>query len=542
VPATPLFEPTRAPGAFAYAPCTLALGGYEQRGAICTFYCGNPGEGEITDWIVLTMHDGSPETVVLKPSPPAPEGCAEPWDSRHVCDPSVVRGSFSMGGEQYSLALFYTGTQDKAGNGHGNSVGVAFANALQGPWVKRPEPLIALSEAEAGAGAWGVGQPSATLISGGRVMLAYTRGHCGALPSRMCATALDLSDALAPQTVKPQWELPRGGLEHDLCNGDLAFSPTDKRFYMVHSGRPTKAPTPWLPDTLHVRSCSEHDFWKGAGSWALLGTVSPATTGWAKNHDAGLVKTLQGQLPVPPQYGVRVHASVSHSTAWPAALFTYRVVEAEVGAPALTSSGAPFPHWVLRDVVKIPPGSRMDAVGALARSGGRPPMQLFVGDLGAAHDAALLRARSVTTVINCTAGSCGESARDHTPHAGLTYGLVFSSDHFAWRPELRAQDSDPTPQWPSALLVLGAALHDGGNALVHCAHGVNRSVTTAALFLVLAGAHADFDAAVAAIQGARHQAQPLPQYRAWARAFLDSEAGGRTRRSIEALKAAPYEP
>jgi hypothetical protein len=287
----------------------------------------------IEDWIVLNTA-GASETVLLKPTPGA-------WDSRHVCDPCAVRGEFSMGGIKYTLALFYTGTQDVHSNGCGNRVGVAFANDIRGPWVKRPDPLVERMPGETDV-TWGVGQPSATKITDGRVLLAFTRGDFGAEPTRMCAVDVDLTDAQAPVIMKSEWALPRGGFPAGLplYNGDVAYCPQEKRVYLVHNGPMTSAPTAHLPDTVFLRSISEHEYWAGAGSWTLHGSIGPDATGWPKNHDAGLVKTLYGTLPSPPQDGVRVSASVSESIGWPDALFSYRVVEATVSLVAIKAAGA----------------------------------------------------------------------------------------------------------------------------------------------------------------------------------------------------------
>ena len=58
-----------------------------------------------------------------------------------------------------------------------------------------------------------------------------------------------------------------------------------------------------------------------------------------------------------------------------------------------------------------------------------------------------------------------------------------------------------------------------------CYRGINRSVTTAAVFMAKCGV-GSFDACVEAIKGARPQAGPLPQYQAWGRKFC--EAGFQT--------------
>ena len=80
--------------------------------------------------------------------------------------------------------------------------------------------------------------------------------------------------------------------------------------------------------------------------------------------------------------------------------------------------------------------------------------------------------------------------------------------------------------------MLRGALRGDGSVLVHCAWGINRSVTTAAIFLVLIDAFPGFDEAVAAIRAARPQAGPHAQYRKWAMDFIASAAGARARAAL----------
>lgn len=159
--------------------------------------------------------------------------------------------------------------------------------------------------------------------------------------------------------------------------------------------------------------------------------------------------------------------------------------------------------------------------------------RLLVGDLAAANDAASLDAERVTSIVNCCAASCGADAAQWFPRAGAAYAAIFTEDAFgATDPNLLAPGApghaqDPTAQWPAALLVLREARARGETALVHCAWGINRSVTTACTFLVAAGAFASFADALAAVKAARPQAGPHAQYVAWAEAFLASGRAAR---------------
>jgi hypothetical protein len=234
-----LFKPDRPSGTFCYAPSSIQV-----EECVYDFYCGNPGEGVITDWIILNCRNkemANREFVALMPT-------AGEWDSRHVCDPSVVQGSFELDDEPYEYAMFYTGTQDPEGKGFGNSIGVAFAKKLVGPWIKRRSPLIL----KAPESEWGVGQPSATAIVNGQVLLTYTRSN----RNRMCALQIDLANANTPEVIKEEWILSTGGLADDeMINGDIAFDSKNDIFYMVHESKPDDAlPPEWITNKVFVRS------------------------------------------------------------------------------------------------------------------------------------------------------------------------------------------------------------------------------------------------------------------------------------------------
>ena len=93
-------------------------------------------------------------------------------------------------------------------------------------------------------------------------------------------------------------------------------------------------------------SIAEADFWddQQTGSWTLHGTIDQETTGWVKNHNAGLVKNLYGMLLEPgvaevptsgaPCMTLHVHISVAKCTAWPEAFWTYRLARVDL-APSL---------------------------------------------------------------------------------------------------------------------------------------------------------------------------------------------------------------
>lgn len=169
-------------------------------------------------------------------------------------------------------------------------------------------------------------------------------------------------------------------------------------------------------------------------------------------------------------------------------------------------------------------------VGAAAAPAAGAPFRIYIGDIASAQDAGALSALGITTIVNCCAASCGRTPAEWTPHgARFEYALLFTNDHFAQYDMATAvglpgaEEQDPTAQWPSVLRTIDAARAAGGSVLIHCAWGINRSTTTAAIFLVRAGLARTFDDAVAVMREKRAQVSPHPCYRKWARKFLREE-------------------
>ena len=147
-----------------------------------------------------------------------------------------------------------------------------------------------------------------------------------------------------------------------------------------------------------------------------------------------------------------------------------------------------------------------------------PPLfRLYVGDVEAAREHDSLTALGVTHVVNC--GVADLPPHEHTPHAGLRYVCVRTSDsNFATRPAKYGtvcETENPTTQWPAAITHLKEARSAGCAALVHCIAGANRSVTTAAVFLTVEGLTPSFAEAIKLLKAARPCAAPMSTYRMW---------------------------
>ncbi|PSL05852.1 hypothetical protein CLV30_1033 [Haloactinopolyspora alba] len=281
-------------GFYSYAPSVVRDGD-----TTWIWSCHNDEHRVIKDHIYATkIVDGevvSSESVLQASPAPA-------WDSFHVCDPSVVRGRFRHDGETYPYAMFYLGN-DLDASAH-NQIGVAFARRPEGPWVKRPEPVVTFDRTDQ----WGVGQPSAvTLTPGsGRVVLFYTRGDTS---TRAYQRVLNLGRTGGIRVSEPVRLSTDGLTGHDgspdWLNGyDVAFHPRERRFYVVREQHPYPAEGDnpwWIGPSVQVASIDAHSVFHGGGRWREEAVIDHALTGLDRNHNAGITRSWSGRLPDPPR-------------------------------------------------------------------------------------------------------------------------------------------------------------------------------------------------------------------------------------------------
>lgn len=306
------------PGFYTYAPSVISFPGRQ-----LIWSCHNQQPYVIRDHIYLTERIGNTvrsDTVALGPD------AAGTWDAFHICDPSVIAGRYRYQGTSYRYALFFLGNNVNASAN--NQVGVAFSNSLYGNWVRYPDPIVSYP-----TGAWGVGQPSAvSLDRGGRVVLFYTHGaQDGTYGARRL---LDLSDMAHP-VIGPEAKVTNAGLtgldgRPDWFNNfDVAYAPTQHRFYAVRDEHPYPTDNPnYIVSRVQLVSISARAMWTGQGAWRVEGAVTPALTGFPRNHDAGLVRSLYGWLPNPRSVTVAFASSCAASNCPPTGpLYTYRLWE-----------------------------------------------------------------------------------------------------------------------------------------------------------------------------------------------------------------------
>jgi hypothetical protein len=273
---------------YAYAPSAVA-------GSPLRLYtCHSKATGTIRDDIFLTKKSGSTTTF----SGSVLAGAGSGWDHFHNCDPSVVRVNVPFNGHTYSYAMFYLGN-DVDASAH-NAIGVAVADGLDGPWVKMPNPVVPFTGADPSE--WGAGQPTATTIdpNAGTVVLAWTEGYSTGTVGR----AAQVSFGTGTPVLSHRRQIPVTGLVDStggsdwLNNFDLAYSPQRDRFYLVREGHPYPSSSPnYISDRVQIASMSGADFWNATGSWTTEGWITSATTGKARTHNPGLLRSIYGTLP-----------------------------------------------------------------------------------------------------------------------------------------------------------------------------------------------------------------------------------------------------
>lgn len=149
--------------------------------------------------------------------------------------------------------------------------------------------------------------------------------------------------------------------------------------------------------------------------------------------------------------------------------------------------------------------------------GGEGEWACFVGDRYAAASRGFMEHHGITRVVNCGAANGLPNHFEHCPPF-LQYRTLHSNDM-----DLRIKS--PAEQWSVILPFLRQAQEEGARTLIHCVAGINRSVTTCALYLVHSGAFDRVRDAVVHIKVCRPQAGPQERYVVWAEKYLASASG-----------------
>jgi len=311
------------PGIYNYCPSIMQVSDDTRY----IYYCTNSTSYNVTDYIACRKGtldasgtwEWGEESIVLSPT-------KDTWDARHVCDPSVVGGSFKYNGENYSYLMAYLGCTSS--DNQENKIGFALSKTPEGPFVKVGNAPIVDFEKDPSSSVfqWGVGQPSlVNMDKKSTVMMFYTRGDKTA--TRTIAEEWDLSDLSSPKR-NSSVKLSETGLKNlngaqDIINNaDFVYDSEAKRFYASSDCHPNPSSAPdFISSHFRIGYFSEPSSYEHF-VWRKLCEVGPADSGFARNHNTGILRDEYGHLPngyVSVYYTVSIEGSNS--------LWSYRIYD-----------------------------------------------------------------------------------------------------------------------------------------------------------------------------------------------------------------------
>lgn len=338
-----------------YCP-TVMIEGNEKH----VYYCTNKIEGNVTDFVgyrkgVINNNkiEYSSETnFVVSP------GELGSWDSRHACDPSVIKGEFKFHGEQYSYLMAYLGCIKS--DCTLNETGIAVAKSPNGPWVKCDfkadgetpiNPIVPYSDFSYNENSWGTGQPSLVSVDKkGRVLLFTTVGASNGTFTNL--REYDFSDIDNYQLIRQRNSITRDGVKGTtsgadiINNADFAYDEVNRRVLMVkprqYFGSDGIEPS-FIADTLDVYYIDDTEgnsvgdvLFAGNNttkSWKSLGSIDKSLTGFLRNHNSGLITDPYGHVDATDNLGVSFTRSDENQGIDWSHLSTYRLYETALSFP-----------------------------------------------------------------------------------------------------------------------------------------------------------------------------------------------------------------
>ena len=358
------------PGAglfYSYAPSTVQTSSNSRY----VFYCGNSPNGVVRDHIMLSVGHlvngrwqyGRPTIVFGPKDGPARNN----FFAFHTCEPEVIGGQFHFGGTPYRWALFFT-AESKASNST-NVIGVAFANSLAGPYHPDLTPFVQTSDdfgknaypnncpvnRSTGQTLYCLGEPAATTIAGGRILLTYmgnsgSPGNDSNPAEGLVLRELNLSNVpktgpctacfvALPSGAKVE-AVTQAGLGTWPHDASIAYDPAGRRVVLSFDNGPydTIMNGPPVTPAVTEATISIDNLLRGTGSWRLQGSFGECLSGYTYNHNSGIVRTSNGDLPSSRQLEV-IYAVANNNLGATWGVWDYRLWD--VSAPLTDASAAP---------------------------------------------------------------------------------------------------------------------------------------------------------------------------------------------------------
>lgn len=254
------------------------------------------------------------------------------WESTHLNDASVVKGSFTISGTTYTYAMYYD-----AGNAVGahNKIGVAFSNDGVN-WTKYSGNPI-LSDPQ-GVYEYSYGMPSVYGTGSSNITMVYFDSR------RNGAAIIRTSTDGLSFTASTPYRLPFSSLD---CFADIAYSTSENRWYLATKNQ--------IYSSYDGIDHSDHETYVfrsntsalASQDWTYIGVINQSLTGYIRNHNAGWYRVNGGDLYESSgnryiAYGAQTNNSIDFDpNSWDIGLTTISGSQDTVSAPGSFTLSSP---------------------------------------------------------------------------------------------------------------------------------------------------------------------------------------------------------
>ena len=233
------------------------------------------------------------------------EASTDSWD-KYIFAPSVIKGEFKKGETTYNYLLAYGGRKQE--KDIANQVGIAYAESLEGPWVKHSEPIIKYDASEYGD-EYGAGAPSLLSYNKkGQARLFHAYAETNLANERVIDCDFsDLNNIIVDTGYR---HITVNGLRDNadnviLANADFALS-EDGTLYLVRDVYPLSGNLPGNATSLQVARANVNILNNFVSySWEIIETFTTSMTvdyededsmGWDEIYSGSFVRDPYGYI------------------------------------------------------------------------------------------------------------------------------------------------------------------------------------------------------------------------------------------------------
>lgn len=298
------------------------------------YWCGANSDGKEVIFHRASNYGGTaPNDVALAPN-------AGFFFRYHVCDPSIVGGSFTYGGTNFAYALYFTADITNNGN---NVIGVAFSNDLvhfwaDSNWVVFEQVLNAENCVDPISGAhyapYGAGEQSGLRVlfgAPGAVQLIYNDNSAAgtstcfpAIAGQACppngavlysVLSTDGMNFGAPSVVNT------AGIPDVRTRGDYALDTHDGANLKYYAALPDTCPRVGTEALGYdIATIPAANITGTSGSWTKLTNISTDDTVSELNHNPGLLRDTNGYMRNELLPSVTVYSGATNPIGWSSSL------------------------------------------------------------------------------------------------------------------------------------------------------------------------------------------------------------------------------